>query len=82
MKHSRSTLVLTVLLSALLATASYAAPKSGDVKKSDVATYKAREKCIADAMAAVPGNPTDESGVMSLRTSKYKDCAKRMGFKP
>ena len=82
MKHSRPTLVLTVLLSTLLATASYAVPKSSDASKSDVATYKAREKCIADAMAAVPGNPTDESGVMSLRTGKYRECAKRMGFKP
>jgi len=81
-KCSCSTIVLTVLLSALLPTASQAATKSSAPQKAQVDSYKAREKCISDAIAAVPGNPNDESGVMALRTDKYRECARRMGFRP
>ena len=83
MKYSKFALI--VALPFLLATtASYAATKSQQAPKkmSEEAIYKAREKCFAEAQAAVPGNVTDESGTMTMRTSKYKDCAKRSGIRP
>ena len=83
MKYAKLTLIATLPF-LLAATASYAASKSqqASTKMSDVDIYKAREKCFAEAQAAVPGNLTDESGTMTLRTSKYKDCARRSGIRP
>jgi len=86
MKYSQTKLAFVLALPFLLATTgSQAASKSEEAAKkqsADTAIYKAREKCITEAIAAVPGNPTDESGVMTLRTGKYRDCAKRNGFRP
>ena len=80
---SCSTVVLAVLLSAFLPTPSQAATKSAaGATKSQTETYKAREKCISEAIAAVPGTPAQENQITRQRTSKYTECAKRMGFRP
>jgi len=81
MKHSHSILVLTAILSTLLTTTTYAAQKT-KASKSNEATYNAREKCITDTIAALPGTPTDTNGLSARRMSMYSDCAKRMGFRP
>ena len=75
MKHLYSKLALTFAISVLLSTASQAAPKADP--------NAARQKCIAEAIAAVPAVPgMQETEVTSGRVSKYMACAKRMGFKP
>ena len=82
MKHS--TLVLTALLSALLTTTTYAASKSHQASKlaQAQATYDAREKCISDTLAALPGTPQQGNGLSTRRMNMYSECAKRMGFRP
>ena len=82
MKHAHSTLVLTALLSTLLATTTYAAPKGAQAPKLDEATYNAREKCISDTLAALPGTPSQGNGLSGRRMNMYSECAKRMGFRP
>jgi hypothetical protein len=72
MKHIALIVALPFLLAA---TAGQAAPKADP--------NAARQKCIAEAIAAVPATPAkQEAEVMSDRTGKYVACAKRMGFKP
>jgi len=79
MKHTSAVIALTFALSALLASASHSAPKAG----AKVDTTAARQKCIADAVAAVPQTPgRQETEVMTERTDKYRACAQRMGFRP
>ena len=82
MKHSHSTLVLTAVLSMLLTTTTYAALKSHQASKLDQATYNAREKCISDTLAALPGTPQQGNGLSTRRMNMYSECAKRMGFRP
>jgi hypothetical protein len=82
MKCSLSHLVLAASLTVMLTPASQAAPKSPATSKGQVDTYNAREKCISEAIAAVPGTPAQENGITAQRTSRYVECARRMGFKP
>jgi len=75
MKLLNSILALTFVVSVLLTTASQAAPKADP--------NAVRQKCIAEAIAAVPAAPgMQEMEVQTNRISKYRACAKRMGFKP
>ena len=82
MKQSQSSLVLTALLSTLLTTTTYAASKGHQASKLAQATYDAREKCISDTLAALPGTPQQGNGLSTRRMNMYSECAKRMGFRP
>ena len=81
MKRSHSTLVLAALLSALLTTTTYAASKSKGPALTE-ATYSAREKCISDTLAALPGTPSQGNGLSVRRMNMYSECAIKAGIRP
>jgi len=80
MEHSRSTLVLTALLSTLLTTTTFAASKHQP--SISEAHYNAMEKCVSQTLEALPGTPSQGNGLSERRRAMYMECARKAGFRP